>query len=290
MTNAVEKKSEKKKSLKWSNFFGKFWTYFFLIIGSLIMVFPFYWMLSSAAKTYAEYASYPPKLFPSNWLNFDNYVEAFQAADFATYFKNSLIVVVISVSINTVTTILAAFAFSRLRFRGRKIAFTALLSFMMVPFEMLVITNYKTIVSMGFVNSLAGLIIPFTSSIFYTYILKNFFDTIPDTLYYSAKIDGASNWKYLWRVMIPIAKPSLVTIILLNVVASWNSFLWAQITIFSDQYRTIPLGLAVFMNDSGSNPQLQLAAAAVCVVPMIILFLFFRKYIVNGVSRGGIKG
>ena len=273
-----------------AEFIKKFFVYFFLIIGSLIMLFPFYWMLSSAAKTYAEYASFPPRWWPQNWFNFDNYINAFTSANFITYFKNSFIVVIASVGVNSLTTILAAFAFSRLRFFGREAAFTALLSFMMVPFEMLVITNFKTVVNMGIVNSLWVLFIPFTTSIFYTYILKNFFDTIPDSLYYSAKIDGASNWKYLWRVMIPIARPSLFTIILLNTIASWNSYLWSQLTIFSDKYRTVPLGLAAFMTDAGSNPQLQLAAAAVTVLPMIILFLCFRKYIVNGVSRGGIKG
>lgn len=276
--------------MKKAELIKKILTYFFLIVGSIIMIFPFYWMLSSAAKTYMEYASFPPKWVPGNWLNFNNYIDAFQTADFVTYFKNSFIVVVSSVAVNSVTTIMAAFAFSRLRFKGRTIAFTALLSFMMVPFEMLVITNYQTVVKMGIVNTLWCLFIPFTTSIFYTYILKNFFDTIPDSLYYSAKIDGASNWKYLWRVMIPIAKPSLFTIILLNTIASWNSYLWTQLTIYSDKYRTVPLGLAAFMTDAGSNPQLQLAAAAVTVLPMIVLFLFFRKYIVNGVSRGGIKG
>ncbi|MDO4198420.1 MAG: carbohydrate ABC transporter permease [Erysipelotrichaceae bacterium] len=276
--------------MKQKEFIKKFFVYFFLIIGSLIMIFPFYWMLSSAAKTPAEYASFPPKWWPNNWLNFSNYIEAFKTADFVTYFKNSFFVVIVSVTINTITTILAAFAFSRLRFTGRKMAFTALLSFMMVPFEMLVITNYQTVAKLGLVNTIWVLIIPFTTSIFYTYILKNFFDTIPDSLYYSAKIDGASNWKYLWRVMIPIAKPSLFTIILLNVIASWNSYLWTQLTIFSDKYRTVPLGLAAFMTDAGSNPQLQLSAAAVTVLPMIVLFLFFRKYIVSGVSSGGIKG
>ncbi len=268
----------------------KFFTYFFLIIGGLIMIFPFYWMLSSAAKVYAEYASFPPRWWPKNWFNFDNYVQAFTTADFLTYFKNSFIIVIASVAVNSLTTILAAFAFSRMRFKGREFAFGALLSFMMVPFEMLVITNYQTVAKMGIINTLWVLFIPFTTSIFYTYILKNFFDTISDSLYYSAKIDGASNWKYLWRVMIPIAKPSLFTIILLNTIASWNSYLWTQLTIFSDKYRTVPLGLAAFMTDAGSNPQLQLAAAAVTVLPMIVLFLFFRKYIVNGVSRGGIKG
>ena len=276
--------------MKRAEFIRKFFIYFFLILGSLIMLFPFYWMLSSAAKTYAEYASFPPRWWPNNWFNFQNYIDAFTSANFVTYFKNSFIVVIASVAVNSFTTILAAFAFSRLRYFGREAAFTALLSFMMVPFEMLVITNFKTVVKMGIVNSLWVLFLPFTTSIFYTYILKNFFDTIPDSLYYSAKIDGASNWKYLWRVMIPIARPSLFTIILLNTIASWNSYLWTQLTIFSDKYRTVPLGLAAFMTDAGSNPQLQLAAAAVTVLPMIVLFLCFRKYIVNGVSRGGIKG
>ena len=273
-----------------AEFIKKFFIYFFLIIGSLIMLFPFYWMLSSAAKTYAEYASFPPRWWPQNWFNFSNYVNAFSSANFVTYFKNSFIVVIASVGVNSLTTILAAFAFSRLRFFGRDAAFTALLSFMMVPFEMLVITNFKTVVNMGIVNSLWVLFIPFTTSIFYTYILKNFFDTIPDSLYYSAKIDGASNWKYLWRVMVPIAKPSLVTIMLLNAISCWNSFLWTQLTIHVENLRTLPMGLFVFMSDEGSNVQLQLAAATICVLPMIILFLFARKYIVNGVARGGIKG
>lgn len=270
--------------------FGKILTYVFLTLGALIMIFPFFWMISTSFKTSAEYYSYPPKWFPSNWLNFENFIEAFRRAPFARYFKNSIIVTVVSVTINSFTTILASFAFSRLKFKGRELVFSLILSFMMVPFEMLVITNYTTVTKLQLVDSLPVLIIPFTTSIFYTYILKGFFDTIPDGLYYSAKIDGASNWKYLWRVMVPIAKPSLVTILLLNAIASWNSFMWTQLTIHRDEFRTIPIGLTVFMTDAGSYQQLQLAAATVCVLPMIILFLFARKYIVNGVAKGGIKG
>lgn len=264
--------------------------YVFIYAGALIMLFPFYWMIASAVKTPGEYASFPPKWIPSNWFNFSNFVQAFTTVNFAGYFKNSFIVTVVSVFINSVTTILAAFAFSRLRFPGRKASFTVLLSCMMVPFEMLVITNYQTVVSLKLVNTLPVLIIPFTSSIFYTYILKNFFDTIPDGLYYSSRIDGCNNWQYLWKVMVPIAKPSLVTIILLNTISSFNSFLWTQLTIYTDQLRTVPLGLAKYMTDAGSNPQLQLAAAAVCCLPMIVLFIICRKYIINGVARGGIKG
>ncbi|MGN1399360.1 MAG: carbohydrate ABC transporter permease [Erysipelotrichaceae bacterium] len=269
---------------------GRILTYLVLTVGALIMIFPFYWMIATTLKTSAEYASYPPVWVPSNWLNFENFVAAFKAAPMFTYFKNSVLVTVISVAINSFTTICAAFAFSRLKFKGREFLFACLLSFMMVPFEMLVITNYTTVSKLHLINTLAVLIIPFTTSIFYTYILKSFFDTISDSLYYSARIDGASNWKYLWRVMVPIAKPSLVTILLLNTIASWNSYLWTSLTITSDANRTIPLALSVFMTDAGSNQQLQLAAATVAVLPMIILFIFARKYIVNGVARGGIKG
>lgn len=269
---------------------GKILTYVILTLGALIMIFPFYWMIATTLKTSAEYASYPPTWVPSNWLNFENFKMAFEAAPMLTYFKNSVLVTVISVCINSFTTICAAFAFSRLKFKGRELVFGLLLSFMMVPFEMLVITNYTTVSKMGIINTLAVLIIPFTTSIFYTYILKSFFDTVSDSLYYSARIDGASNWKYLWRIMVPIAKPSLVTIILLNTIASWNSYLWTSLTITSDVNRTLPLAISVFMSDAGSNQQLQLAAATIAVLPMIILFIFARKYIVNGVARGGIKG
>ena len=268
----------------------KFMTYFILAIGAIIMIFPFFWMISSSLKTSSEYVSYPPQWFPSNWLNFDNFKDAFKAAPFARYFFNSVIVTTCSVLLTGFTTIIGAFAFSRLRFPGRELIFSLLLSLMMVPFEMLVITNYQTVTKLGLVDSLPVLIIPFATSIFYTYILKGFFDSIPDSLYYSARIDGASNWRYLWRVMVPIAKPSLVTIMLLNAISSWNSFMWTQITIHVDKYRTLPMGLFVFMSDAGSNQQLQLAAATICVLPMILLFLFARKNIVNGVARGGIKG
>ena len=263
--------------------------YIVLTVGAIFMIFPFYWMISGSFKTFAEYNSFPPVWIPKN-INFNNYIEAFKTAPLLTYFKNSLIVTSCCVLINGFTTILAAFGFSRLKFPGKEVVFAFLVAFMMVPFEMLVITNYQTVSKWSLVNTLPVLIIPFTSSIFYTHILKGFFDTVSDSLYYSARIDGASNWKYLWRVMVPIARPSLVTVMLLNAIASWNSFMWVQLVINSDKFRTIPLGVFTFVSESGSQPHLQLAAATVSVLPMIILFLFARKYIVNGVARGGIKG
>lgn len=255
----------------------KIFIYLILIIGALIMIFPFYWMISRSLMTVEEYSTFPPVWIPKNIFNFDNFVAAFKAAPFATYFANSLMVTTGSVLLTGFTTIIGAFAFSRLKFPGKEFIFALLVAFMMVPFEMLVITNYQTVTKLKWIDSIHVLIIPFMTSIFYTYILKGFFDSIPDSLYYSARIDGASNWKYLWRVMVPIAKPSLVTIMLLNAISSWNSFMWPQLVINSDRYRTVPFGLFAFMSDAGSDTHLQLAAATLCVLPMIILFLFCRK-------------
>lgn len=264
--------------------------YALLALGALIMVFPFYWMISSAFKTSAEMSIYPPTWLPRSWLNFENFRIALNTAPFEKYFINSVMVTSASVAATAITTILASFAFSRLNFPGRKVIFSLLLSMMMVPFEMLVITNYQTIVRIGLNDTRFALVIPFTSSIFYTYILRNFFQTIPDGLYWSARVDGCTNWRYLWKVMVPIARPSLVTIILLNGLASWNSFMWPLLVIKTDANRTLPFGLYTFTTEVGSNNELLLAASSVVVLPMILLFFFARKQIVNGVARGGIKG
>ncbi len=268
---------------------GRVLTYVFLIIGALIMVFPFYWMITGAFKTSLEIQMFPPQWLPSSF-SFDNFTEALEKAPFATYFLNSVIAMVSSVTICTITTILGAFAFSKLNFPGRHIIFGLLLGLMMVPFEMIVITNYRTIIDWGIYNTILALIIPFTSSIFYMYILKGFFDSIPDSLYQAARVDGCSNWKYLWRVMVPIAKPSLVTIILLNAIASWNSFLWPMLAVVDKELRTLPFGLYAFVSEGGAKTELMMAASTMIVIPMIILFIFARKQIVNGVARGGIKG
>ena len=264
--------------------------YLILIIGAVIMVFPFYWMLSSSLKSRQEVSLFPPAFAPSHWLNFENYRLAANTAPFARYFINSLVVCFFSVLIVTCTTILAAFAFSRLKFPGRELIFSALLSMMMLPFEMLIITNYSTVISLGFNDSLPALVFPFISSIFYTYIMRNFFMSIPDSLYWSARVDGCSNWRYLWKVMVPIARPSLVTVVLLNALASWNSFMWPLLVIKSTNNRTLPFGLYAFTTEAGSYQELIMAAATIVVLPMIILFLFCRKQILNGVARGGIKG
>lgn len=268
---------------------SRFFVYFFLTLGGIIMLLPFFWMFSSAFKTTQEINRFPPQWLPSS-LSLTNFQRAFAMAPFAKYFVNSIVVMVASVSITTFTTILAAFAFSRLRFPGRSLIFSLLLSLMMIPFEMLIITNYSTIVDLKLWDSIPALILPFTSSIFYTYILKNFFDSVSDSLYWSARIDGSSNWRFLWKVMVPMARPSLMTIVLLNALASWNSFMWPMYVISSDKNRTLPWGLRVFTTEAGSYPELLMAASTVVVLPVILLFLFARKYIVRGVARGGLKG
>lgn len=277
-------------SYQMKHFLARFFLYFLLILGAVVMLFPFYWMISSSLKTRVESMSFPPDFVPSNFANIDNYRLAFTQAPFATYFVNSVIVCVSSVAVVTFTTILASFAFTRLNFPGRELIFSALLSMMMLPFEMLVITNYSTIIHLNLNDTLVALVIPFISSIFYTYIMRNFFASIPDSLYWSARVDGCSNWHYLWKVMVPIARPSLVTVILLNALASWNSFMWPLLVIKTKPSRTLPFGLYAFTTEAGQYQELIMAASTVVVLPMIMLFLFARKQILRGVARGGLKG
>ncbi len=264
-------------------------TYFFLALGAVVMLFPFFWMFSSAFKTAQEVATFPPRWLPAvpQWENFSR---VFEKAPFGIYFLNSILITTASVLGTGLVTILASFAFSRLKFWGRDLLFTLLLSLMMIPFEMLVITNYETIASWKMIDTRTALFLPFLGSIFYTYILRNFFLSIPDGLYWSARVDGASNWKYLWKVMVPIARPALTTIILLNAISSWNSFMWPMLVINSTPNRTLPLGLYTFMTEGGMYFELLMAASTVVVLPIIILFLFARKQIVGGVARGGLKG
>jgi len=263
--------------------------YCFLFIGGAIMFLPFVWMILSSFKEETELLRFE-SLFPKQWL-YDNFVKAWEIGDFGTYFANSLFVTIVCVALTMFVTILAAYGFSKLRFKGRDTIFTILVGMMMIPYEMLMITNYETISDMGLYGTIWSLIVPFTSSIFYTYILRNFFLSVPDSLYYSAKIDGATDWQYLWQVMVPMAKPSLVTIGLLDAITCWNSFLWTMLmTAGNPAVRTLPFGLTQFTSEAGVHYNLWMAGATIVVVPMVILFIFCRKSIITGVSRGGLKG
>ena len=268
---------------------GRIAMYVCLFIGALIMIFPFYWMITGAFKTWTEVNKIPPTLIPENPFNLENFIYAFKTAPFGRYFINSILALIGCIVTCSFTTILAAFAFSRLRFPGREFIFSLLLSLMMVPYEMIIITNYRTIVHWNLHDTIWALILPFMSSIFYTYILKGFFDSVPESLYQAAKVDGCSDWKYLWRVMVPMAKSSLATIILLNAIATWNSFLWPMIATNSKEVRTLPFGLYAFMTEGGQRNERMMAAALFVVCRMIIFLSLARKHIIPCMSRGRIK-
>ena len=272
-----------------TDLFKSFMQYLTLFIGAAIMFLPFFWMINSSFKTEKELLSFE-SFFPKQ-LIFDNFRQAWEMGDFLKYFGNSVFVTVVCVGLTMFVTILAAYGFSKLRFPGRDLIFTILVSMMMIPYEMLMLTNYETIRHMHLFGKIWSLIVPFTSSIFYTYILRNFFLSVPDSLYQSARIDGASDWQYLWEIMVPMAKPSLVTIALLDAITCWNSFMWTMLMSSGNRnIRTLPFGLTAFTSEAGVHYNLWMAGATIVVIPMIILFLFCRKSIITGVSRGGLKG
>lgn len=267
----------------------KFITYVFLSAGAVMMVLPFYWMIITAFKTPEQVTQMPPVWWPSSLL-LDNFRYVLGSGEFARYIFNSMLVTVVSVFLTVVVTILTAFAFSRLKFPGRDLIFALFLGFMMVPFELLAITNYTTIVKLHQIDTYQALIVPYIANILYIFILRNFFLEIPDSLYYAARVDGSSNSKYLWRVMVPIAKPAIITIVLLNSIDSWNSFLWPMLVTNESRMRTVTVGLTSFVQAAGIRYERLMAAAFIVVIPMVVLFFFARKYIVTAVAQGGIKG
>lgn len=265
--------------------------YGFLGIMAIIVVVPFYWMIISALKTQAETEMIPPTLFPQ-FLNFQNFPNAMMQADFARYIYNTIFVGIVSTVGTVVTTIFAAFAFARLEFKGKNILFTLFLATMMIPGEMMVITNYITVARLGWIDTYQALIIPFVVSVFYIYLLRQNFKQIPNELYLAAKVDGTGDFKYLLRVMVPIAMPTIISITILKLIGSWNAYIWPNLVADSDSMRLITNGLRkAFTDDQGrSQIHLQMAATTVVTVPLLLVFLFLRKYIMQGVSRSGIKG
>lgn len=267
-------------------------TYSCLIIWAIFVIFPFYWMLLTSFKGYGAYNSeYIPKLFTLSPTT-ENYVHAFTAVPLAKYFLNTLFFTVITTAVMLVVTILAAFAFSRLNFRGRDIVFTLFLSLMMIPNELVVITNYVTITNMDLRNTFAGLILPSVTSVFYIYLLKENFAQIPNELYYAAKVDGTSDMRYLLRVMVPICKPTIITITILKVIECWNSYVWPRLVTDEESHFLVSNGIqSIRENGFGrENVPAMMAAVVAVSVPLIVLFLLFRNRIMEGVSRGGTKG
>ena len=267
-------------------------TYTLLTIWALIVLFPFYWMVLTSIKSYSSYnAEYVPQLYTTA-PTLQNYADAFSAVPLARYFMNTVIFTAVTTALMLVVIVLAAFAFSRLDFAGKDLLFTAFLSLMMIPNELVIITNFVTITDLGLRNTFMGLILPSVTSVFYIYLLKENFDQIPDELYMAAKVDGTSDFKYLMRVMIPICRPTIVTVLLLKIIECWNSYVWPRLITDNQLYFLVSNGIQeIRENGFGrENVPAMMAAVVVISVPLIVLFLIFRKKIMEGVSRGGTKG
>ncbi len=271
--------------------FGQTGTYAFLLIMALIVLFPFYWMIISSLKTLAEYRQAVPTFWP-NEIMWGNYAEAWGAANLGRLFMNTLYVGVVSTLLSLVITVLSAFAFARLEFKGKESLFGALLATMMIPGELFTITNYLTVNRLGWMNTFTALIVPFLVSVFYIYLLRQNFMQIPNELYLAAKVDGTSDLKYLWKVMIPLALPTLISITILKMMGAWNSYIWPKLVANDPAHMLITYGLRnAFSDTSGqANYPVQMAAVAIVSAPLFMVFLFLRKYIMAGVSRSGIKG
>ncbi len=282
----IEKKSKVGKAI-WKTLI-----YILLVIWAIIVLFPFYWMILTSLKSYGSYNSeYIPKFFVSN-PTLENYAQAFTEVPLGRYFLNTIIFTVITTSLMLIVVVLAAFAFSRLNFKGKNLTFTAFLSLMMIPNELVIITNFVTITNLGLRNTFTGLILPSVTSVFYIYLLKENFEQIPDSLYKAAKVDGTSDLKYLFKVMIPICKPTIITVVILKVIECWNAYVWPRLITDNELYYLVSNGIQeIRENGFGrENIPAMMAAVVLISIPLIVLFLIFHKKIMEGVSRGGTKG
>ena len=266
--------------------------YALLVFWAVLVLFPFYWMLLTSVKSYGSYNSeFIPRLYTLT-PTLENYLSAFQAVPLGRYLVNTVIFTLGTTAVMLVVTVLAAFAFARLDFPGKDLAFTAFLSLMMIPAELVVITNFVTITDLNLRNTFAGLILPSVTSVFYIYLLKENFAQIPDELYYAAKVDGTSDLKYLWKVMIPICQPTIVTVTILKVIECWNSFVWPRLITDDANYFLVSNGIQeIRENGFGrENVPAMMAAVVAISIPLVVLFLIFHKKIMAGVARGGTKG
>ncbi len=266
--------------------------YTLLTFWAVMVLFPFYWMLLTSVKSYSAYSSeFVPKLYTLS-PTLQNYRDAFTAVPLAQYFVNTVIFTVVTTALMVFVTVLAAFGFARLNFKGKDLAFTIFLSLMMIPNELVIITNFVTVTNLDLRNTFLGLILPSVTSVFYIYLLRENFAQVPDELYYAAKVDGTSDFKYLFKVMIPICRPTIITITILKVIECWNSYVWPRLITDDQAYFLVSNGIQeIRENGFGrENIPAMMAAVVVISVPLIVLFLIFHKKIMAGVARGGTKG
>ena len=263
-----------------------------LLFWAFLVLFPFYWMILTSVKSYGAYNSeYIPKFYTLA-PTLQNYVDAFTTVSLGKYLSNTLVFTVITTMLMLAVVILAAFAFARLEFKGKQLMFVIFLSMMMIPNELVVITNFVTITNLNLRNSFAGLILPSVMLVFYIYLLKENFEQIPDSLYYAAKVDNTSDFKYLLRVVLPMSKPTLITIILLKVIECWNSYVWPRLITDKESYFLVSNGIQEIRENGFGRENIPAMMAAVVVIsaPLLLLFIMFHKKVMAGVSRGGIKG
>ncbi len=282
----LERKDQRRKRI------SRIVLYVLLTLWGIIVLFPFYWMVLTSLKSYGAYnAEYIPALYTLS-PTLKNYVDAFTQVPLGQYLLNTLIFTVITTALMIFVITLAAFAFARLEFRGKNVVFTLFLSLMMIPNELVVITNFTTITNLDLRNTFLGLILPSVTSVFYIYLLKENFEQVPNELYYAAKVDATSDLKYLFKVLIPICRPTIITIIILKVIECWNSYVWPRLITDNEKYYLVSNGIQeIRENGFGrENIPAMMAAVVVISVPLILLFLIFRKKIMAGVSRGGTKG
>ena len=266
--------------------------YALLTVWALMVLLPFYWMILTSVKSYGAYNNeYVPKMYTTE-PTLENYVTAFSGGKLADYFVNTVIFTVGTTALMLIVTVFSAFAFARLNFRGRDLVFTGFLALMMIPNELVVITNYVTVMNFDMANTFTALILPSVASVFYIYLLKENFAQVPDELYYAAKVDGTSDIKYLFRVLLPICRPTIVTITILKVIECWNSYVWPRLVADKDAYYLVSVGIQKIREEGfgRENIPAMMAAVVVISVPLIVLFLIFRKKIMAGVARGGTKG
>lgn len=262
--------------------------YLLLFAGSAIMLFPFFWMVTTSFKTQLEAMKFPPQWLPSTW-RWENYPIAWGMAPFGRYFFNSFFVSIASTVGEVITTILAAYAFAKMRFFGKNVLFALLLGTLMIPGEMLLIPNYVTLVNLGWFDHYQALIIPWIVSVFGIFLLRQFFRSIPDELWDSARIDGCRRFWFLWRIVVPLSKPAVLTVALFKFLGSWNAYQWVLIMTNSEAMRTVPVGLTTFSSEVGTDYQLLMAASVLAILPVLILFFFTQKQFIQGVARTGIK-
>ncbi len=268
---------------------GKIFIYAVLTVGAVITVLPFVWMILSSLKDSMEVTRMPPTFLPAVW-HFDNYAAALQLAPLGRYFFNTVFVTVATSLLVVFVSILAAFGFSRMNFPGRSLLFSILTATLMIPGEMLTITNYVTVANLGWIDTKQALIIPWIANVFYIYLLRQFFMQMPESLYYAAKVDACSDWRYLWKVMVPNNGQAIFTIGILNAIGTWNAFLWPLIVTNSEENRVLSIGLISFQTEAGTEYELLMAAASMLVLPMVLLYVILRRQIINSVTRSGIKG